>query len=320
MKSLVEYINNSMLKHIAIELKNYDIIYEKYGEYNGCDELASYIIDIINKHNTDNDILINYNDVKNIDNIKFSNLTIKFDDLTSNIENTGYLCEKSEYDSNNKLLTNCIIIIPYILLNNNKKLHMFLEHELQHMFDDCILHIKGFTSLYQIINKNNMYERSKKFNDTNTKMTTREVRLALYILNNYEQRAFIAQLCDEIRKIKKQYFSDKEINSLNATLIYNMTKDLEIYRAYENVSRILNRYYTNHLYKNEILDIENEWYEMTGNEKNIEQIIKYIEKRLNKIKNKLESVIPKKIAEELNNEHNSVIMDCGVNIFDLNVR
>ena len=29
MKSLVDYINDSMLKHIAIELKDYDIIYEK---------------------------------------------------------------------------------------------------------------------------------------------------------------------------------------------------------------------------------------------------------------------------------------------------
>ena len=44
MKSLVEYINDSMLKHIAIELKDYDIIYEKYGEYNGCNELALHLL------------------------------------------------------------------------------------------------------------------------------------------------------------------------------------------------------------------------------------------------------------------------------------
>ena len=55
MKSLVEYINDSMLKHIAIELKDYDIIYEKYGEYNGCDELATYITNATYK--LDNDVI-----------------------------------------------------------------------------------------------------------------------------------------------------------------------------------------------------------------------------------------------------------------------
>lgn len=48
MKTLTEYIKESILKHIAIELYDTDIIYEKYGLYDGCSELAKYIINKMN--------------------------------------------------------------------------------------------------------------------------------------------------------------------------------------------------------------------------------------------------------------------------------
>ena len=99
-----------------------------------------------------------------------------------------------------------------------------------------------------------------------------------------------------------------------------MTKDLQIYQAYENISRFIIRYKNNKLFKSEIRAIENEWYEMTGENKSIGQIMKSIEHKLKKVKNKLERVIPKKIAEELDPFHNSLIMDCEVNIFDLRIK
>ena len=99
-----------------------------------------------------------------------------------------------------------------------------------------------------------------------------------------------------------------------------MTKDLQIYQAYENISRVIIRYKNNRLFKSEIKAIENEWHEMTGENKSINQIMKNIENKLKKVKNKLERVIPKKIAEELDPFHNSLIMDSGVNIFDLKIK
>ena len=48
--------------------------------------------------------------------------------------------------------------------------------------------------------------------------------------------------------------------------------------------------------------------------------MKNIENKLKKVKNKLERVIPKKIVEELCPFHNSLIMDDGVNIFDLKIK
>ena len=317
MKTLVDYINDSMLKHIAIELKDYDIIYEKYGEYNGCDELATYITNAAYK--LDNDVIDLDVSKLNIENTHFDIVSIiKIDDTDLN---SGYDCEHSNYNEDKHIIENVKIYVPEYLFSHKKQLHNFFEHELQHIFDDWILIVHGMKTLYDVISVNNMYERSKMFNDTNERTSVREIRLALYLLNTYEQRSFIAQLCDEIRDIKLQYVNnDKQMNSLNATLVYNMTKDLQIYQAYENISRFIIRYKNNKLFKSEINAIENEWHEMTGENKSINQIMKVIENKLKKVKNKLERVIPKKIAEELYPLHHSLMMDSGVNIFDLRIR
>lgn len=317
MKSLVEYINDSMLKHIAIELKDYDIIYEKYGEYNGCDELATYITNATYK--LDNDVIDLDVSKLNIENTHFDNVSIiKIEDTNLN---SGYDCEHSNYNEDKHIIENVKIYVPEYLFGHKKQLHSFFEHELQHIFDDWILIVHGMKTLYDVISVNDMYERSKMFNDSNERTSVREIRLALYLLNTYEQRSFIAQLCDEIRDIKLQYINNgKQMNSLNATLVYNMTKDLQIYQAYENISRFIIRYKNNKLFKSEINAIENEWHEMTGENKSIDKIMKVIENKLKKVKNKLERVIPKKIAEELNPLHHSLMMDGGVNIFDLRIR
>ena len=317
MKSLVEYINDSMLKHIAIELKDYDIIYEKYGGYNGCDELATYITNATYK--LDNDVIDLDVSKLNIENTHFDNVSIvKIDDTNLN---SGYDCEHSNYNEDKHIIENVKIYVPEYLFGHKKQLHSFFEHELQHIFDDWILIVHGMKTLYDVISFNDMYERSKMFNDSNERTSVREIRLALYLLNTYEQRSFIAQLCDEIRDIKLQYVNNgKQMNSLNATLVYNMTKDLQIYQAYENISRFIIRYKNNKLFKSEINAIENEWYEMTGENESINRIMKFIENKLKKVKNKLERVIPKKIAEELYPLHHSLMMDSGVNIFDLRIR
>jgi len=50
MKNIEEYLKESLLQHIALELKKQDIIYEKYGEYDGCEELTNYIIEQLKKN------------------------------------------------------------------------------------------------------------------------------------------------------------------------------------------------------------------------------------------------------------------------------
>ena len=63
MKGLVDYIRESMLKHIGIELRNYDYIYEKWGEYEGCYELAKYLVEKMSERNNSDELTIYNADV-----------------------------------------------------------------------------------------------------------------------------------------------------------------------------------------------------------------------------------------------------------------
>ena len=76
MKNITRYLEESLLKHIALEFTYDNIINERFGEYDGCKELSEYIYNKIKENNyTDFDII--YNDVHNINNIVFDKLFIK---------------------------------------------------------------------------------------------------------------------------------------------------------------------------------------------------------------------------------------------------
>ena len=78
MKGLVDYIRESMLKHIGIELRNYDYIYEKWGVSEGCYELAKYLVEKMSERNNSDELTIYNADVNDtIDNIVFDKLIIK---------------------------------------------------------------------------------------------------------------------------------------------------------------------------------------------------------------------------------------------------
>ena len=188
MKTLEEYIEESLFKHIAIELKNEDIIYEKYGEYEGCYELAKYIANKLNENKSDIDIY--YDDVKDIDNIVFDHLHINY----SNIGNYGdYVVEKTgELSSTNRI--SYVEMNIYDDLKNHQRTISIIEHELTHIFNDYKLYQKGLKTFLDLFS-NVAYERSKEFNSDRYKFSVREFKRAIYLLNEYEKNAFIAQLC-----------------------------------------------------------------------------------------------------------------------------
>ena len=43
MKNITRYLEESLLKHIALEFTYDNIINERFGEYDGCKELQEYI-------------------------------------------------------------------------------------------------------------------------------------------------------------------------------------------------------------------------------------------------------------------------------------
>ena len=109
MKSPVDYIRESMLKHIGIELRNYYYIYEKWGEYEGCYELAKYLVEKLCNKNNLNELTIYNADVNNIiDNIVFDKLIIKYKDISSIAE---YDVLSSEINDKTKLFKSPIIYV-----------------------------------------------------------------------------------------------------------------------------------------------------------------------------------------------------------------
>lgn len=296
MKSLQEYIKESLLQHIALELKNEDIIYEKYGQYNGCYELSSYICyKIINSN--DNIIEIYYDDVKNIDNIVFNKLIIEvYRNYHVNKANYKVL-EESTFDKETLKFTEVII---EVFIKDCKDLHSIISHELTHLYNDFIIQKIGCKTFFDLFNTND-YKISKEYIKTNKASGVRKLNHAIYLLNEFEKNAFMSQLIDEIETIKNE-FQDKNIKTANQ--IYTIVKSLDIYKAYETVGVFINSFYNDELadwIKDEIIF---EWEKMFNEKITIHQIFKKLKTKFIKAKNKIESIIPKKIAE-----NNYVILD-----------
>ena len=95
MKTLQEFIKESLLQHIALELKDEDIIYERYGVYDGCNELINFIL---NKINEDENLIIQYNEVNHIKNVVFDVLYINL--TKSSFSNANYKIYNDENNIN----------------------------------------------------------------------------------------------------------------------------------------------------------------------------------------------------------------------------
>lgn len=327
MKSLKQYLYESLLRHIALELKKQDIIYEKYGEYNGCEELIQYIINSLKKNNYNN-LTISYDDVSDIDNIKFNILYILFyesnkntadylipteedkDFLEENDLNPNYE-EYSVIDSKTDRFKYCIIKIESHSFRNNS-LDSLLEHELTHLFNDYKIQAIGLNSFFDIFS-NDSYKRTKEYNKNRAPYRARELENALYLMNEYEKNAFISQLACQIRQLKKEdvYYKDDKID---ANKIYLTIKELDIYKAYMRIGDFINDYDNNILTDREKNEIIVEWKIIYKEELNINQIFKKLKKKFINTKNKIESIIPKKIAEEYGLYR--VSPDSGINILN----
>lgn len=316
MKTLQEYLQESLLQHIAIELKDTDIIYEKYGEYDGCGELSEFIYNKL-KENNFNTIKINYNNVKHIDNIFFDELYVVFEE-SDNI-NLNYIIPENDSNTVSFLKSNnlplkidnysiinketnrfyqCLIYIQYPKIRN-KSLISKLNHELNHMFIDYKLQLQGFKSFWELFN-NTSYKRTKEYNQHKHPFRARQIQNALYLFNEYEKNAFISQLCHKIRELKKSDIYYKN-NKLDANLMYNIIKKLDIYQAYMNIGNFINDYDNDALTKNEKKDIIDEWKNIYNEDLTLNQIFKKLKQKFTKTKQKIESIIPKKIVEEYTN-------------------
>lgn len=293
MITLKEYLKESLLHHIALELKELDPIYEKYGEYNGCSELASYIENKCKDNENLNKIIIKYDEVKHIDNVVFDNLEIEF--IEDKFIHALYDVKSTQsIDENTKRFKYCKIVLYFDDRSSLNKMHSIIEHELMHLFTDYKLQQNGLKSFLDIFKNDEVYKKSKEF-ILRKPLEQREINRALYMFNEYEKNAFIAQLMDEINELKKSY-SD---NSIDATKMYHMVQSLDIYKAYMQIGDFIRRYDNDNLTKREKENIVIEWKNIFDKTESLDSIFKQLKYKFIKTKNKIESLIPKKIAESV---------------------
>ena len=327
MQKIEEYLKESLLKHIALELKDEDIIYEKYGEYNGCSELSEYIYNKL-KENNFNSIEIVYNEVKDIENIVFDKLYVMFNESEDDIINyfipskydkqilrdNGLNDNYEEYSIINKDTSRfkCCLIVLYTKSFRNTKIKSILNHELNHMYVDYKLQLQGLKSFFELFD-NVSYKRTTEYNQHKHPLKARQLENALYLMNGYEKNAFISQICSEIRELKK---SDKYYcnGKLDANKIYDTIKELNIYKSYMEIGNFINDYDNDALTRKEKEIIIDEWKNIYNENLPLDQIFKKLKRKFIKTKQKIESIIPKKIVEEYRDIHDLFGMDSGIDI------
>ncbi len=329
MQKIEEYLKESLLKHIALELKYEDIIYEKYGEYDGCSELSEYIYNKL-KENNFNNIDIVYNEVKDIDNIVFDKLYVMFEESENDsissyfipskydkqiLHNNGFNDNYNEYSVINKdtgRFKYCLIVL-YTKSFRNTKIKSTLNHELNHMYVDYKLQLQGLKSFFELFD-NVSYKRTKEYNQHKHPLKARQLENALYLLNVYEKNAFISQLCSEIRELKKSDTYYDTNGKLDANKIYEIIKKLDIYQSYMKIGNFINDYDNDALTRKEKEIIIDEWKNIYNENLTLNQIFKKLKQKFIKTKQKIESIIPKKIVEEYRDIHDMFGMDYGVDI------
>lgn len=312
MKDLQTYLDESLLHHICIELKDEDIVYEKYGEYNGCRDLTDYIINKIKDLNKSQNIDILYDDVKDIDNICFDKLIISYI-KGNNVHASYFIDKKSTFSVKTCRFSKSIIQIEFN--NYDDEIHSIIEHELTHLYNDWLLQSKGLKTFFDIFHTKE-YEASKKFKNNNQSLSKRELQRALYILNDFEKNAFIGQLMDQIQMMKNEWMQTHEKLDANKLLI--KIKSLSIYKAYYAINDFILRYRNDQLSEYEKNNIIEEWELMYNEKLSLDKIFKQLEYKFIKTKNKIESLIPKKIAESYGK--NIILMDENIDLLDLSLK
>lgn len=308
MKSLKDYIYDSLLQHVALELKNNDPIYEKYGLYDGCSELAKYIVKRCKNINSfDEDITIYFDEVKDIENIKFDKMIIKFDNGNNK---ASYVPHSKQMINNKTNRLELVQLLLYIEFNQLDKIILPAEsticHELTHIYNDYVIQVAGYSSFYEIFSSLE-YQRSKTFSNSNYPSQFKKFLRAIYMLNDYERNGFMASLSKEIEPIKDKHLKNNEV--LKVEDIMQEIRGLQIYKDYMQVIEYIEIYSNNKLYRKEKEELVDEWEKYFKERINVDEIFDRLKRNIVRLKRKMESLIPKKIAEKLDWKFNCVIID-----------
>lgn len=301
MRNLNEYINNDnidkydrlLLTHLAIEYKVNDIaegkriINEKYGIYDGCEELCDYIIkDIFSHRDFDGEYRYNREDFEKYSNIFFQTLIIDLDTSSDD----GGECDDNIVINKDHLVEEVRIDI-YDDKPTKTSIKSVLMHELTHVYNNYVMQMEG-NMRYMKASQFDMY---RNITDISGSDTEKEIKQILYFLLGYERNAFVAQLKAELE--------DQKSKIENPHDALKILKNSPIYMRYKKVVNTIDYLIKKQQDNQESTFIADIYKEITGennNESSI-KILKRLKSQSIKAVKKLDSIIPKLCVENLNN-------------------
>lgn len=291
----VENINDSLLRHIAIDYINEShqyVLLEKYGVYEGCKELVDYLVKKIkSKYNYKEGayiIEVKNNDLK-FDNIFFKTLMLKIEFKKDIINNGGYILD-SKFDKKSLLIDTVEIQLNLNLLNWEKDIKQTLYHELTHAWDDYNSYLQNKGGLTNILKSSYNNYLKGKLSNNNVKQILSDV---LYHIDDIEKNSYIAELRGELESHKEIIHGPKEAyDIIKKSIAYQ-----NVMTAYSIIDALRNNEYNDNITK-QIYDTyrelnEVDWTDNKINKKLIHQINRYI--------NKMNKIIPKMCLDYLNN-------------------
>lgn len=292
-ESVNDCIDESLLSHIAIEYKVNDIgegrriVNEKYGIYDGCEELANYITnDIFSRHAFDDASQYSKESLGDIKNIFFKELTVDVDTSSDD----GGECD-DEISIGSDLLVDEIYINIYLVNPTKSEVKGILMHELTHIYNNYIMQLKGDKNFIKT-SRSAMYQN---IIDMSGGPIERDIKTVLYFLLGYERNAFIAQLKAELEDHKDKINTPREA--------LEILKNCPIYKTYMRINNILAQHISNQNENPNSQLIAQIYKQITGNKSNESsmKILKRLKSQSNKAIKKLNTVIPKLCVENLNN-------------------
>ena len=301
MKSLSKFINEeltkidevdfSILQHLAIEYKENHlysrtrVILEKYGVYDGCEELAKHIVKLAKKDGYNTVVKLTKDNLPDFKNIFFENIIVNID--TSEDNGAEYIDNE---ELNKDLLFDEVVINVYLTKQQISELQSTLMHELTHAYNNYMMLLKGNRN-YINVAKSTLYKNIVSFPE---KINAEyHIKRAMYFLLGYEKNAFIAQIKADLENNK-----DKIYGPIDAL---NVLKKSETYVTYQRLNKAIGRYFNNNLSEEKIKEIEDAYTDITGQKLTRNKIFKKLQALSDKTMKKLDKILPKLCVESLNN-------------------
>ena len=281
-----------------IDLKDYvRMIEEGQGVYDGCEELAKYIADIINS-NPNEDFFVISGDDLTFKNIFFKNLLIYVERPTIEEDATYHIKTKDE----NKVLKLCKNTIKWnikdkifnfieLSIDYNSINHYDIAHELNHSYEDYKIKKKDSNkSILSYIGDLEAYGKAKQYYSIGSPMH-QVVGYIEYVSTGTELRAFTTQALIKLRENLDKYnnFDDaiqwqSEHNEVFKKFI-KMSTEFKNYLENESDRKILAKIYRNIHNTKKTATNKEKYYRLDTETKefNTNQIIKKLENKYSEV-------------------------------------